>query len=255
MPIANGHSALATSHLGAPVIGIVERFHPRALATRSSTPSPVAAALTLIVAARSAMLGLSRLAFSLATNRQIPSALGRLHPQRATPFVLIAIAALVAGALVLSDDLDFLFGIFAFGSMLAFTIAHLSICVLRYRETGPPASIQDAGRDPRAWRGAAAPGRVRRSVVRRGLITVLVLHAGARDVGLAWVALCLVFFVLYRKREGRAVGARVTVPEAVLRARGPRARLRIDPRAAARRRARRRSRPDGGAARLLRQRR
>ena len=47
------------------------------------------------------------------------------------------------------------------------------------------------------------------------------LHAGARDVGLAWVALCLLFFVLYRKREGRAVGARVTVPEAVLRSRGP----------------------------------
>ncbi|MGD1049609.1 MAG: APC family permease [Solirubrobacteraceae bacterium] len=175
VPIANGHSALAASHLGAPVIGIVERFHPRALADTLKYTVAVAAALTLIVAARSAMLGLSRLAFSLATNRQIPSALGRLHPQRATPFVLIAIAALVAGALVLSDDLNFLFGIFAFGALLS-----------------------------------AA-----------GLITVLVLHAGARDVGLAWVALCLVFFVLYRKREGRAVGARVTVPEAVLRSRGP----------------------------------
>ena len=43
------------------------------------------------------MLGLSRLAYSLATNRQIPSALGRLHPTRVTPYVLIALAALRRG--------------------------------------------------------------------------------------------------------------------------------------------------------------
>jgi APA family basic amino acid/polyamine antiporter len=54
-----------------------------------------------------------------------------------------------------------------------------------------------------------------------GWITVIVLHAGARYVGLAWVLAGILFFVLYRKREGRAVGARVTVPEAVLRARAP----------------------------------
>jgi APA family basic amino acid/polyamine antiporter len=101
------------------------------------------------------MLGLSRLAFSLATNRQIPSALGRLHPQRATPFVLIAIAAIVAGALVISDNLDFLFGIFAFGAMLAFTIAHLSICVLRYREPDRPRPYTMPGRDP--LRGGVLP--------------------------------------------------------------------------------------------------
>ena len=52
---------------------------------------------TLVGAANSAMLGLSRLAYSLATNRQIPSALGRLHPTRSTPYVLIVIAAVLAG--------------------------------------------------------------------------------------------------------------------------------------------------------------
>jgi APA family basic amino acid/polyamine antiporter len=221
VPIANGHSALATSHLGAPVIGIVERFHPRALADTLKYTVAVAATLTLIVAARSAMLGLSRLAFSLATNRQIPSALGRLHPQRATPFVLIAIAALVAGALVLSDDLNFLFGIFAFGSMLAFTIAHLSICVLRYREPDRPRPYTMPGGIRVRGGVLPLPAAFGALLSAAGLVTVLVLHAGARDVGLAWVALCLLFFVLYRKREGRAVGARVTVPEAVLRSRGP----------------------------------
>ena len=41
----------------------------------------------------------------------------------------------VAGhALVDPADLDFLVGIYAFGAMLAFTIAHLSVIVLRFRE-------------------------------------------------------------------------------------------------------------------------
>ena len=221
VPVAGGHSALARGHLGAPVIGIVERFHPRALADALKYTVAVAAPLTLIVAARSAMLGLSRLAFSLATNRQIPSALGRLHPQRATPYVLIAIAALVAGALVISDNLDFLFGIFAFGSMLAFTIAHLSICVLRYREPDRPRPYTKPGGIRLRGGVLPLPAVLGAVLSAAGLVTVVVLHAGARDVGLAWVAVCVAFFVSYRKREGRAVGARVTVPEAVLRSRAP----------------------------------
>jgi APA family basic amino acid/polyamine antiporter len=221
VPVAGGHSALARGHLGAPVIGIVERFHPRALADALKYTVAVAAPLTLIVAARSAMLGLSRLAFSLATNRQIPSALGRLHPQRATPYVLIAIAALVAGALVISDNLDFLFGIFAFGSMLAFTIAHLSICVLRYREPDRPRPYTMPGGIRLRGGVLPLPAVLGAVLSAAGLVTVVVLHAGARDVGLAWVAVCVAFFVSYRKREGRAVGARVTVPEAVLRSRAP----------------------------------
>ena len=80
------------------------------------------------------MLGLSRLAYSLSRNRQIPSALGRLHPTRSTPFVLIIIAAVIAGALIVPEDLDFLVGIYAFGALLGLTIAHLSIISLRYRE-------------------------------------------------------------------------------------------------------------------------
>jgi APA family basic amino acid/polyamine antiporter len=221
VPVMGGHTALATRYLGAPVIGIVERFHPAALADTLKYTVAAAAGLTLIAAARSAMLGLSRLAFSLATNRQIPSALGRLHPQRSTPFVLIAVAALIAGALVVTGDLDFLFGIFAFGAMLAFTIAHLSICVLRYREPDRPRPYQMPGGI--RWRGGVLPlpAALGALLSGAGWITVIVLHAGARYVGLAWVLAGVAFFVLYRKREGKAVGARVTVPEAVLRARAP----------------------------------
>ena len=77
----------------APMIGIVDADAPAlAGADARATSSAGWRRVTLVAAANSAMLGLSRLAYSLSTNRQIPSGLGRLHPQRSTPYVLIILA-------------------------------------------------------------------------------------------------------------------------------------------------------------------
>ncbi len=78
------------------MIGIVTQMHPHWLAQSLMYLVGALATLTLIAAANSAMLGLSRLAYSLSTNRQIPSGLGRLHPQRSTPYVLIVLAGVIA---------------------------------------------------------------------------------------------------------------------------------------------------------------
>src|SRR4051812_21742747 len=118
----------------APMLAVVEQFHPHWLGTTMKYVVAAAAAATLIAAAQSAMLGLSRLAYSLATNRQIPSAVGRLHPTRSTPYVVITIAAVLAIVLIIPEDLDFLVGIYAFGALLAFTIAHVSVVRSRYLE-------------------------------------------------------------------------------------------------------------------------
>src|SRR3954470_13677623 len=61
----------------APMLAVVEQFNPNWLGTTLKYVVAVAAVATLVAAAQSAMLGLSRLAYSLATNRQIPSAVGR----------------------------------------------------------------------------------------------------------------------------------------------------------------------------------
>ena len=80
------------------------------------------------------MLGLSRLGYSLALNRQIPSAIGRLHATRATPVVVICVGALLAILLLIPADLEFLASIYAFGATISFTIVHLSVLRLRWRE-------------------------------------------------------------------------------------------------------------------------
>jgi basic amino acid/polyamine antiporter, APA family len=221
LPVHNGHTELAGRYLNDPVIGIVTQVHPHWLAQSLRYVVGALATLTLVAAANSAMLGLSRLAYSLSTNRQIPSGLGRLHPQRSTPYVLIILAGLLAAALVVPENLDFLVGIYAFGAMLAFTIAHLSICRLRYSEPDRdrpykvPLSIR--------WRGGELPlpavfGAL---VCAAGWVAVMVLHEPARYVGLGWMAMGILGYVVYRRADETSLTARVTVSPQILRAEPP----------------------------------
>jgi basic amino acid/polyamine antiporter, APA family len=202
----------------APVIDVLRQLHPHALSQIFVYLIGAVAALTLVAAADSAMLGLSRLAYSLSTNRQIPSGLGRLHPQRSTPYVLILIAGLLAAALVIPESLDFLIGIYAFGAMLAFTIAHLSVVKLRYSEPQRerpfriPFSVRLLGGELPllAVFGAVVCGA--------GLIAVMVVHEPARYVGVGWLLAGLVLYVVYRRADETSLLRRVTVPVEALRA-------------------------------------
>jgi len=218
LPVRDGHTQLATRYLDAPMIGIVAQVHPHWLGKTLMYVVAAVAAVTLVAAANSAMLGLSRLAYSLSTNRQIPSGLGRLHPQRSTPYVLIILAGVLAAALAASENLDFLIGIYAFGAMLAFTIAHLSICRLRYTEPDRdrpyrvPLSIKLGGGS------LPLPAAFGALVSAAGWVAVMVLHADARAVGLGWMAVGIALYVIYRRADETSLLRRVTVPAQVLRA-------------------------------------
>ncbi|MGD0452440.1 MAG: universal stress protein [Solirubrobacteraceae bacterium] len=221
LPVRGGHTELAGRYLNAPMIGVVSHVHPHWLAQTLMYLVAAMAAVTLVAAANSAMLGLSRLAYSLSTNRQIPSGLGRLHPERSTPYVLIVLAGLIAAGLAATEDLDFLVGIYALGATLAFTIAHLSICRLRYSEPDRdrpyrvPLSVRIGGGElplPAAF-GALA------SVA--GLGAVLVVHPAARYVGLGWMAVGIALYVIYRRADETSLLRRVTVSPRVLRAEPP----------------------------------
>jgi APA family basic amino acid/polyamine antiporter len=216
-PVTDGTTALSDRYLEAPVLGIAQAFDTDWLASVFKYTISVAATATLIAASNSAMLGLSRLAYSLSRNRQIPSAMGRLHPTRSTPFVLIIMAAVIAGALIVPEDLDFLVGIYAFGALLGLTIAHLSIISLRYREPdrerfySVPLSVP--------FRGASLPlpAVVGAFLSAAAWVSVVITHAGARYVGFGWMAFGLVTYVVYRRTQGKSILKRVTVPEAALK--------------------------------------
>ena len=141
---ADGSTALAGPFIDAPVLGVVNEFDPPWLAEAFRYLVGAVAALVLLQAMNGQMLGIGRLAYSLGTNRQIPSIISRLHDRWSTPYVAIGLAAAIAFVLTL-PDIEFLAGIFAFGAMIAFTLAHLSVIVLRFREPDRPSAFRVPG--------------------------------------------------------------------------------------------------------------
>jgi APA family basic amino acid/polyamine antiporter len=221
LPVRGGATALGGRYQEAPVLGVVRAFDPAWLGQVLGYVVAAVAFLVLLAMASGATLGLSRLGYNLATSRQIPSAVGRLHPRRGTPYVLIGLAAALAVALVVPLDLDFLVGIYAFGAMLAFTLAHLAVCVLRYREPERPRPYR-VPLSVRVGRGELPLPAVLGAVLSlAGWVSVLVLHQGARYVGSVWMVLGVTLYVVYRKSEGRSVVQRLSVPETALRAERP----------------------------------
>jgi APA family basic amino acid/polyamine antiporter len=217
LPVHHGVTELGQQHIDAPVLGVVEAFKPTWVADVLKYAVAIGGALGLTAAANSAMLGVSRVGYSLATNRQLPSAIGRLHPRWGTPFVIMAAAALAATALVVPTDLELLIGIFAFGALLSFTIAHLSVIVLRFREPDRERNYRVPFSVP--FRGASIPIPAVLGAILSlaGWVSVLAFHAGARYVGLGWLAAGLVLYVTYRKSESKPLLKRVTIPERALR--------------------------------------
>ncbi|HUB74267.1 MAG TPA: universal stress protein [Solirubrobacteraceae bacterium] len=218
LPVHDGYTALSHRYLNAPMIGVVSRVHPHWLGKGLMYVVAATAAVTLVAAANSAMLGLSRLAYSLSTNRQIPSGLGRLHPQRSTPYVLICFAGLIAAGLAATENIDFLVGIYAVGATLAFTIAHLSICRLRFSEPDRdrpyriPLSVRVRGGE------LPLPAVLGALASAAGLVAVLVVHETARYVGIGWMAAGVALYVIYRRADESSLLKRVTVAPQVLRA-------------------------------------
>ena len=215
-PVVDGATALGGRYKDAPFLGIAAAFDQAWLRDGLKYLIAIAGSVTLIAAANSAMLGLSRLAYSLSTNRQIPSGVGRLHPTRFTPWVVIVLAAFAAAVLTLFQDLDLLLALYAFGALLSLTIAHASIVRLRFRE---PERERPFKVPLNVGGGAGIPvpavvGGVLSTVV---WVSVLVLHNEARWVGLGWMTVGIALYVVYRRVSGKPLLKRISVPQEALR--------------------------------------
>jgi basic amino acid/polyamine antiporter, APA family len=202
--------------IDAPMLGIADAFTQDWIREPLRALIAVSAVAILIIACNAAMLGLSRLGYSLALNRQVPSAIGRLHPAYATPYVVIGAGALLAVLLQIPGDLEFLAGIYAFGATLAFTLVHLSIWSLRYREPDRDRPYKMPG-NVRVGRGEVPVLAVLGAVVSGGsFVAVILEHSGARFLGIAWMAVGIALYVTYRRLNGKPVFKRVTIPERAL---------------------------------------
>jgi basic amino acid/polyamine antiporter, APA family len=217
VPVNGMTTQLGTRYVEAPVLGIVDQFDPHWLQNLFRWVIAIVASLALFQAANTSMLGLSRLAYSLATNGQIPAGLGKLHREHATPYVAIVVASVLSFLLVLSNDIEFLAGIFAFGAMLAFTLAHVSIVVLRYREPKLPRAFRIPFSVNVAGGSLPLPAVVGAIIAGGAWISVVVLHSGARIIGGLWMLVGVAFYVAYRRIQGKPLAKRYQIPAEALR--------------------------------------
>jgi len=217
VPVEGGETALAGPLLEAPVLGVVAALEPAWLAEALRYAVAAVAALVLAQAANGQMLGIGRLAYSLGVNRQIPSAVSRLGDRYSTPYVTILAAAAIAFGLALSGDVEFLAGIFAFGAMLAFTIAHLSVIVLRFREPDRTRPFRIPLNVPVRGAQVPLPAVLGAVLGAAGWVTAILLFEGARWAGTLWMAIGLAVYVIHRRSAGRSLTKRFTIPEEALR--------------------------------------
>jgi basic amino acid/polyamine antiporter, APA family len=200
-----------------PILGVVMSFDPRWLADSLQWIVVAVAPAVLLWAASVSMLGLSRHVFTLATNRQIPSWLGKLGRRQPTPHVAIVVAAVLALALVLPADIGFLAGVYAFGITLAIGIAHLSVLRLRFSDPERERPYRVPFNLPYRGRELPLPAVLGAVVGIAAWVSVIAFHDGARYLGGGWMLFGLVGYVIYRRVvEGTSLTKRVAVPAGAL---------------------------------------
>ena len=211
-------TALAGQYIEEPILGVVANYDHGFLSDFMKWIVMLVAVPVLFWAANGAMLGLSRHVYVLARNRQIPSWAGKLESTYSTPYIAIVIAAVLALALAIPGDIRFLARVYAFGALLAVTIAQISIVRLRILEPDlerpyrVPWNVRIGGHE------LPVPAMVGALITGLAWLSVFAFHHTAVWVGGGWMLFGLVFYVIYRRYvEGTPLTKRVQVPEASLK--------------------------------------
>ncbi len=215
-------SLLGSVYKEDPVVGIV-RFLPTDLGWLKTILMPwvgILAATILLIATNAGLIGVSRLAYSLGQHRQVPPQLGRIHPKRLTPYVAIIVFGGVACVLLLlpGNTISLLADLYAFGAMISFTVAHVSVVWLRHKEPDYPRPF----RTPLNIRVGKMSVPVLAVVGGLGTFTVwcvvVATHPFGRTIGFIWMGAGLLMYVVYRKAKGYSLTKtleKVVVPESM----------------------------------------
>ncbi len=162
----------------------------------------VLAATILVIATNAGVIGASRITYSMATYRQLPEALRRLHPRFKTPWLsLVLFAGIGPILLILPGDVNFIGTLYSLGATLSFTIAHASLVRMRMRD-GSEAEIPYKARPnirigAVSWPVFAILGGIATGI---SFLVLVVQNPLTRWVGLGWMVAGLVGYAIYRRR-------------------------------------------------------
>ena len=187
---------------GDPVLGIVKHLHLGPLQGAGEIYVGLLAATILFIATNAGIIGVSRLVYSMGLHRQVPDQLRRLHPHFRTPWIGIIVFGGIACLTLIPGQATFLGNMYAFGAMLSFTIAHLSVIRLRLiapdreRPYRGPGTLRVAGRALPLFAVVGGLGTF------FAFVTVTALHIDVAIAGIGWLMSGIVVYVVYRRRQG-----------------------------------------------------
>ncbi len=193
-----------TNYLEDPLMGIVYAM-PVAIQPILGFWVAILAVTILIIATNAGILGVSRLAYFMGMRHQVPSVVSQVSRKSRVPRVAIVFFAVLACILIMTGRVTILVDLYAFGAMLAYTLAHVSIIALRIKEPNLPRpfkiplNIRIRNREipVTAILGGLATATT-------WFIVVYTHHIG-RFVGFGWIIVGVIFYILYRRATKRPI--------------------------------------------------
>ncbi|CAB4944066.1 unannotated protein [freshwater metagenome] len=203
---------------GDPILGVVKNMDLGVLQQPTQIYVGLLAATILFLATNAGVIGVSRLVYSMGVHRQMPDGLRTLHPRFGTPWVGILLFSGLAALAVIPGQAEFLSNMYAFGAMLSFTIAHVSVIALRRRE--PDFDRPYRGPGNITIGGVSYPLFAIVGGLGTGIAFVVVvgLHPAVALAGVGWMVSGLIIYPLYRRNQGLDLRTthKIATPEAVV---------------------------------------
>jgi APA family basic amino acid/polyamine antiporter len=187
---------------GDPILGVVKQLDLGMLQQPAEIYVGLLAATILFIATNAGIIGVSRLVYSMGLYRQVPDRLRQLHPKYGTPWIGILIFGGISCVTLIPGQADFLGNMYAFGAMLSFSIAHLAVIRLRIKDPERnrpyrgPGNLMVGGRDIPVF---AVVGLLGTGLA---FFVVTALHIDVAIAGMGWLALGVLVYMAFRRRQG-----------------------------------------------------
>jgi basic amino acid/polyamine antiporter, APA family len=196
---------------GDPVLGVVQHMNLGFLQQPAEIYVGLLAATILFIATNAGIIGVSRLVYSMGLHRQVPDRMRQLHPRYGTPWIGILLFGGIACLAMIPGKAEFLGNMYAFGAMLSFTIAHISL--IRLRKRYPDFKRPWTGPGNLQRKGWSLPLFAVFGGIGTGLAFVVVtaLHVDVALAGIGWLALGCAIYPIYRHRQGLDLTSTVKV--------------------------------------------
>lgn len=197
-----------TAHENAPIAWLA--VHLPFVGTFIAPVVAILGALLLLISSNAGVYGSSRIMYSMAHNNLTPKFFTYVQPRFRTPvlsltlFSAIAILELIFAGLT-TNALTTLGDMYAFGAATSYTLVFVSLLTLRFTDPDTPRSFRVPWNVEVRRKGEAYQVPIVGILGLMGIFSVLVMviitHPIGRVAGPIWIALGLVFFVLYRRRR------------------------------------------------------